>query len=97
VPPVRAWTTWRSDTAPSLARIAEAEAAKRDVVKTLFAEAGVAFPPALFLLRAFKKERRLEERGASRAGAPLTHITTYVRLSTTYHRRFPDRRPSCAV
>jgi hypothetical protein len=21
----------------------------------------------------------------------------YLRLSTTYHRRFPDRRPSCAV
>jgi K+-transporting ATPase ATPase B chain len=26
-----------------------------------------------------------------------TGTITYVRLSTTYHRRFPDRRPSCAV
>jgi pyruvate,water dikinase len=24
-------------------------------------------------------------------------LDAYVRLSTTYHRRFPDRRPSCAV
>lgn len=74
---MRPWTAWRSNTEAPLARIAEAEAAKREVVKALFASAGVAFPPAHLLLRAFKRERRLEMWAASRAGAPLVHVTTY--------------------
>jgi murein L,D-transpeptidase YafK len=46
-------------------------------VRALFAQAQVAFPPAQLLLRAFKRERRLEVWAASKAGAPLVHVTTY--------------------
>jgi hypothetical protein len=77
IPAVRLPTTWRSTVQAPRARIAEAEAAKLGTVKQLFAEAHVAFPPAQMLLRAFKKERRLELWAASRAGASLAHVTTY--------------------
>jgi murein L,D-transpeptidase YafK len=77
VPPVRRSTAWRSPTKGPLARVAEAEAAKLATVKQLFADAHVAYPPAQMLLRGFKKEKRLELWAASRADAPLGHVTTY--------------------
>jgi hypothetical protein len=76
-PGLRRPSKWISLTDPPLQRIAEAEAAKRDVVKKLFADAGVSFPPAQLLLRAFKEDKRLEMWAASRAGAPLTRVATY--------------------
>jgi hypothetical protein len=76
-PPVRAVTPGKSPTTVPLARIAEAEAAKLSVVKGLFAAAHVTFPPAQMLLRAFKKEKRVELWAASRAGGAMAHVTTY--------------------
>jgi murein L,D-transpeptidase YafK len=74
---VRKPTAWRSTIDNPVARIEEARVAKLAVVKDLFAKAKVAFPPAQLLLRAFKKERRLEMWAASRAGAPLALVATY--------------------
>jgi hypothetical protein len=76
-PGIRKWTGWYSTTAGPLARVEEAKVAKLDVVKGLFAKAGVAFPPSQMLLRAFKKERHLEMWAASRADAPLSLVATY--------------------
>jgi hypothetical protein len=76
-PGLRRPSRWISTTEPPLARIAEADAAKREVVKKLFADAKVAFPPAQMLLRAFKQEKRLEMWAASSAGAPLSRVATY--------------------
>ncbi len=67
----------RLPTVAPLARVAEAERAKLAVVKSLFAAAHVTFPPASLLLRAFKKEKRVELWAGSKADAPLTHVTTY--------------------
>lgn len=76
-PNIRKWTAWHSPTTGPLARIEEAKTAKLEVVKGLFAKAGVAFPPSQMLLRAFKKERHLELWAASRADAPLALVATY--------------------
>lgn len=76
-PPVRRATAWRSWVDAPATRVKDAEAAKGDVVKKLFAGAGVAFPPAQMLLRVFKQESRLELWATSRAGTALTHVTTY--------------------
>jgi murein L,D-transpeptidase YafK len=57
--------------------VAEADAAKRDVVKGLFAAAGVSFPPAQILLRAFKQESQLELWAASGATDKLALVATY--------------------
>jgi murein L,D-transpeptidase YafK len=74
---LRPVTAWRSSTNLSEAALSEVRERKLTEVRGLFAEAEVAFPPAAMLLRAFKKEKRLELWGASRAGEPLTHVTTF--------------------
>jgi hypothetical protein len=76
-PPVRMTTPWSSSTKSPLARIEETRTAKIDTVRQLFASAGVTFPPAELLLRAFKQERRLEVWAASAAAQTHTHVTTY--------------------
>jgi murein L,D-transpeptidase YafK len=70
-------TPWRSNVNLSEAAIAELREKKREVVRGLFAEAGVAFPPATMLLRAFKKDKRLELWAGAEVGEPLTHVTTF--------------------
>jgi hypothetical protein len=76
-PPVRMISPWGSSTKSPLARIEETQTAKRDTVRQLFMSAGVTFPPAELLLRAFKLERRLEVWATSAASQALTHVTTY--------------------
>lgn len=50
---------------------------KDSVVKMLFEEAGVSFPPRQLMLRGFKAERHLEVWAASGRSGPLTHVATY--------------------
>lgn len=47
------------------------------MVKSLFANAGVKWPPRQLLMRAFKKEDRLEVWASAGSSGPLTHVTTY--------------------
>ena len=54
-----------------------AERNKGDLVRGLFASAGLGFPPRQLLLRAFKKEGLLEVWAADDAKGPLTAVTTY--------------------
>jgi hypothetical protein len=77
VPAVRMPTEWASGTINGVKRIEEAKAAKLDVVKGLFKDAGVAYPPSQILLRGFKKEKRVEVWAAADITGPLTHVTTY--------------------
>jgi murein L,D-transpeptidase YafK len=58
-------------------RVKNAQATRRAVVEKLFGDAGVAFPPAELLFRAFKKERELEVWAASQKGGAMTRISTY--------------------
>ncbi|MFH1529127.1 MAG: L,D-transpeptidase family protein [Pseudomonadota bacterium] len=58
-------------------RDAHAFREKDAVVKKLFADAGVTFPPRQLLLRGFKAERHLEVWAASAQTGPLTPIATY--------------------
>lgn len=58
-------------------RIDAAKSAKLGVVKSLFQTAGVSWPPRQLLMRAFKKERRLEIWASHETKGPLTHVTTY--------------------
>ncbi len=58
-------------------RIDRARREKRAIVEQLFARAKVAFPPRQVLLRAFKKDKRLEVWAAAKAKGPLTHVTSY--------------------
>ncbi len=76
-PPLRRKTTWTSSTENGVQRLREARAAKLDTVRQLFAAANVAFPPAAILLRAFKRDQRLEVWASGSKAAPLTHVTTY--------------------
>jgi murein L,D-transpeptidase YafK len=76
-PPLRPVTPWRVTTALSEDQLAEVRAEKLVVVRELFAEADVAFPPEEMLLRAFKQDRRLELWAASREGEALSHVTTF--------------------
>lgn len=76
-PAVRLPTTWASETINGMRRIEEARAAKLPVVKALFEEAKVAFPPGQILFRGFKKEKRIEVWAATEATGPLSHVTTY--------------------
>jgi len=59
------------------ARDEQAFARKEAVVRRLFADAGVDFPPAQLLLRAFKEERQLEVWASGARSGPLTHVATY--------------------
>ncbi len=58
-------------------RIDRARREKRAIVKQLFAAAKVRFPPRQVLLRAFKKENRIEVWAATKAAGALSHVTTY--------------------
>ena len=58
-------------------RIDAAKANKLGVVKSLFSNAGVGWPPRQLLMRAFKKEDRLEIWASDKTRGPLTHVTTY--------------------
>ena len=62
----------------SSARVAEAEKQKLKVVKQLFADAGVSYPPRQMLLRVFKEEMHLEVWAASKKrDEDLVHVATY--------------------
>ena len=50
---------------------------KETVVKALFAQADVEFPPAQLLFRSFKKEQQLEVWANSEKNKPMTLIATY--------------------
>ena len=54
-----------------------AQRAREPVVRALFDAAHVPLPPAQLLLRAFKRERRLEVWAQPRLGEPFAHVTTY--------------------
>src|SRR5690606_40399902 len=74
VEPVRAPTAWD---APDDQRTQGAEKRRRATVEGLFARAGVAFPPGVLHLRAFKAEDELEVWAASKADEPLTRVARY--------------------
>ncbi|MBI4701307.1 MAG: L,D-transpeptidase family protein [Deltaproteobacteria bacterium] len=77
-PPVRRVSDWNRDgAATTWNRAARALSQRATAVRQLFADAGVAFPPAQMLLRGFKQERRLEAWAASTPAEPLAHVTTY--------------------
>lgn len=61
----------------SRARVAAAQEAKTEVVKKLFQDAGVDYPPKQLFLRAFKLENVVEVWAAAQAKGPLTHVATY--------------------
>jgi hypothetical protein len=89
-PAVRAFTSWYGGEIPFAERPAKAVAARSGVVKELYAKAGVTFPPASLLLRAFKSERELEVWASSQKNEPLTHVTTY-RICTLSGELGPKR------
>lgn len=74
----RAVTSWVSpEGTPPKERERKAHETRTGVVKKLFADAGVAFPPGELLFRSFKKEKELEVWAASEKGTPMTLVTTY--------------------
>ena len=68
---------WGDYDLSGLTRSRLAKETKTPIVKQLFADAGVAFPPKQLLLRAYKKELELEVWASSTARGELTHVTTY--------------------
>ncbi len=58
-------------------RDARAFREKDAVVKKLFKDAGVEFPPRQLMLRGFKAERHLEVWAATARSGALTHVATY--------------------
>ena len=77
-PPVRRVSSWHADRAlGGVARMEAAQRAREGVVRELFARARTSFPPAQLLLRAFKRERRLEVWAEPRLAEPFRHVTTY--------------------
>jgi murein L,D-transpeptidase YafK len=71
-------TGWISpDGTPPIERVRKAEAARTGTVKNLFADAGVAYPPAELLFRTFKKEKELEVWATSEKGGVMTRVATY--------------------
>ena len=71
-------TTWVSpfERTPK-EREEHAAATRTRVVQKLFADAGVAYPPAELLFRTFKKDKELEVWAASEKGGAMRHVTTY--------------------
>lgn len=91
-PGVRAVTEWAADR--SLGGKARAEQAKQrrlPVVRQLFDAAGVHFPPAQLLLRAYKRERRLEVWAPPKTGEPFRAIASY-EICSASGRLGPKRR-----
>lgn len=77
-PPLRrASAIERDRTTSGQQRMDAADRDKATIVKQLFAAAGVKWPPSQLLLRAFKRENRLELWAADKTTGPLTHVTTY--------------------
>jgi hypothetical protein len=74
---VRKPTGWVAGDTPTGQRDAAAFAARSDVVKKLFADAGVPFPPASLLFRAFKLQKELEVWAAPQKDAPMKLVATY--------------------
>jgi hypothetical protein len=75
---IRMPTEWLADPAlPAQARTALARRAKGAEVEQLFAAAGIPFPPAELLWRAFKREAELEVWASSEPGGRMTRIATY--------------------
>jgi hypothetical protein len=91
-PPVRRVSAWYADRAlGGVARMEAAQRAREGLVRELFAQAGASFPPAQLLLRAFKRERRLEVWAESRLAEPFRHVTTY-QICFASGRLGPKRR-----
>jgi len=77
-PELRAWTEWQANPdLPGTERTRHAEQARLPVVKALFAQASVPFPPAELLLRVFKRDRQLEVWASGAPGARAERIATY--------------------
>ena len=77
-PTVRNYTDWDyTGKGSSKARVAAAVSAKTQVVKVLFDQAGVAFPPRQLFFRIFKEEMELEVWAAEKKDHKLKHVTTY--------------------
>ncbi len=77
-PPLRRSThVFRERGTTGRQRIDVAERSKIPIVKALFESAEVKWPPRQLLLRAFKRDRRLEVWAADSDNGPLTHVTTY--------------------
>ncbi len=77
-PPVRLSIAAHADSTTSgKQRMDRAKQTKTDIVRGLFETAGVAWPPRQLLMRAFKKENRLEIWAAPKPQGELTHVTTY--------------------
>jgi murein L,D-transpeptidase YafK len=75
--PVRLGTPWvaGNDMAPA-DRVRSAQS-RLGVVEELYRRAGVSFPPADLLLRAFKQERQVEVWASSEKGGRMAPIATY--------------------
>lgn len=79
-PLFRPHTYWEYQARPGMSaaeRVATAERLRGAVVRNMFQDAHVAFPPAHLLFRVFKEERDLEVWAASRPEDPLKHLATY--------------------
>ncbi len=76
-PFIRYTETYLPDSMSGSERNARAFREKDAVVKKLFADAEVEFPPRQLLLRGFKAERHLEVWAASESEGALTHVATY--------------------
>ena len=75
---LRKLSAWEGDARlAGVERVRHAERAKSATVKTLFADAGVTFPPTEVLFRVFKHERELEVWANGAKGAPMRRIATY--------------------
>jgi murein L,D-transpeptidase YafK len=77
-PRLRNATGWiaSSDTPPN-ERVRIAKETRTSTVQKLFADAGVAFPPAELLFRTFKHEKELEVWAAAEKGGVMTRVATY--------------------
>ena len=74
-PALRAYTRWRADRDDTAAERMRGAAARRDaVVRALFAEAGVAYPPAELVFRALTEEGAPEARAG---GERLALVARY--------------------
>ncbi len=75
---VRRPTDWRGDdSVPGVRRAEVATANRKEVVQSLFEEAGVSFPPAEVFFRVFKAEGELEAWASEKKGGAMTLIATY--------------------
>jgi hypothetical protein len=76
-PAVRMWTDWEGEALPGYLRSQRAIDARLPVVKDLFAQAGVAFPPAEIAFVAYKQENQLEVWASAEKGGRAERIATY--------------------